>query len=321
VTAAAPTAGGEAAAALAREPFVYGSVAGTANYWPMFIAQARGYYTEQGIEVEDSTMGGASAAALALVSGSIELTAANPDPLVRAAASGADLVMVGATVNPTIYGLFGNKNVAGLPALRGQTLSVGGPKDVTAYLLTRMLEPNGLHGGDYDLIYAGSTPDRYQQLQTAAVAATLLTQPFDLVARREGFPVLLYSNQYVTNLPTTTMTVTRAWVENEQNRARLVRWLAAIYKASQALCDPAQKDAMVRILADTARLPDEDARQTYAFLVEETRSFKCDLRLTPDELQSIVDYIAALGDLAPPLPDPRRIVDTSVLDQAIARGR
>jgi NitT/TauT family transport system substrate-binding protein len=229
--------------------------------------------------------------------------------------------MVGATVNPTIYGLFGNKNVAGLPALRGQTLSVGGPKDVTAYLLTRMLEPNGLHGGDYDLIYAGSTPDRYQQLQTAAVAATLLTQPFDLVARREGFPVLLYSNQYVTNLPTTTMTVTRAWVENEQNRTRLVRWLAAIYKASQALCDPAQKDAMVRILADTARLPEEDARQTYAFLVEETRSVKCDLRLTSDELQSIVDYIVALGDLAPPLPDPRRIVDPSYLDQAIARGR
>ncbi len=249
------------------------------------------------------------------------MTASNPDPLVRSIASGADLVMLGATVDPTIYGLFGNKNVTSVAALRGQTLSVGGPKDVTAYLLTRMLEPNGLHGSDYDLIYAGATPDRYQQLQTNAVAATLLTQPYDVVARQDGFPLLLYSNQYVTVLPTTTIAVTRAWLGDEQNRTRIVRWLAAVYQASQALCDPSQKDAMVRILADTAHLSDEVAQQTYAFLVEETRSVKCDLRLRPDELQAIVDYIVALGDLTPPLPDPSRIVDSSYLDQASARVR
>ncbi len=305
----------------APESITYGYTTVTANYWGIFIAQARGYFEQQGIVMDDSSTGSAANAALALVSGSIDMVAANPDPIVRSIASGSDIAVVGTTFNPSIYELFGAHPDTTVASLRGQTLSVGGPKDVSAYLLRQMLGPNGLRPGDYDLIYAGSTPDRLRHLETGAVAATLLTQPFDFVARREGYPLLLDSSQYVKNLPSTAIAVTRGWLADAANHARLVRWMAAAYRGSQDLCDPAQKDAVVQILADKAHLSADDARQTYDLLIEEKHSAKCDLRIQPDELQAVIDYIAGMGDLTPPLPDARRIVDESILDQAIASLR
>lgn len=77
--------------------------------------------------------------------------------------------------------------------------------------------------------------------------------------------------------------------------------------------------AMIRVLADKTQLSDEDSRQTYALLVERTRSIKCDLSLTPDELQKVVDYIVEMGDLPAPGPDPRRIIDATLREQGVAR--
>jgi hypothetical protein len=76
---------------------------------------------------------------------------------------------------------------------------------------------------------------------------------------------------------------------------------------------------MIRILADKTQLSDDDARQTYALLLERTQSIKCDLSLGADELQKVVDYIVEMGDFSPPGPDPRRMVDPSYREQAIGR--
>ena len=184
-----------------------------------------------------------------------------------------------------------------------------------------MLTPNGLRVGDYDLVYAGGTPDRLRALESGAVQGAMLTQPFEFAARRSGYPLLLDSTQYVTSLPFSAFAVTRTWLGNAINRAKAVRWLAAVYRGSQGLCDPSQKEAMIRILADETKLTDEDARLTYGLLLEDKHSVKCDLNLRPEELQQVIDYIVEMGDMAPPLPDPHRIADSSYLDQAIASLR
>ena len=300
------------------EAVEFGMTAIGAPNWGVFVAQTRGYFEALAIVVNETVVSSAAAGVVALVSGSLDIVSANPDPMIRAVARGSDIGIVGATVNPPIFGLYSSKPITTVAGLRGQTLSIGGREDVTAYLLDHMLAPNGLRRDNYETVYAGGA-DRLRALQVGAVQGALLIQPFDVQARREGYPLLLQSNQYVQDLPFAAYAVSRAWLGSEPNRGRLVRWLAAAYRGSQDLCDPAQKDAMVRILADKTRVPEEDARETYELLIEETRSMKCDLRLRLDELQKVIDYIAEMGDLAPPLPDPSRIVETSPLDQAIAR--
>jgi ABC-type nitrate/sulfonate/bicarbonate transport system substrate-binding protein len=205
--------------------------------------------------------------------------------------------------------------------LRGKTIIVGGPKDVTVYLMDRMLAPQGLQKTDYDMVYAGGTPDRLRALQSGAVHAAILLQPFEFAARREGYTYLIDTYTYVRNLPFSSFAVTRGWLGDQGNRDRAIRFLMAIYRGGQDVCDASQKEAMIRILAEKTGLSDEDARDTYALLVEDKRSVKCDASLTAEELQQVINYIVEMGDLPAPGPDPRRIVDPSYLEQAVARLR
>jgi NitT/TauT family transport system substrate-binding protein len=322
-SAAAPAPAGAAAssAPAAPEPLTFGFTALGANQWALYAALARGYLTQQGIDLDENNMGSAAAGVQALASGSLELTNSNPDPLVRAVASGADLVFLAGSLNPPIYSVYGQKDVTSLEMLRGRTIIVGGPKDVTVYLLDRMFEPNGLKRGDYDMVYAGGTPERLRALESGAVQAAILIQPAEFAARRQGFPLLIDTYDYVKNLPFSSYAVSRGWLGNAANREKAIRFLAAVYQGSQELCDPAQKEAMIQILADKTQLSEDDARQTYALLLERTRSIKCDLSMTADELQKVIDYIVEMGDLPAPGPDPRRVIDEGPREQGIARLR
>ena len=90
---------------------------------------------------------------------------------------------------PTPYGLvrYGvapdHPSIKSIAELRGKTISIGGPKDITRIYIERMFAPNGLKEGDTDFVFAGSTGARSSALQTGAIAATLLTVPFTATAR------------------------------------------------------------------------------------------------------------------------------------------
>jgi NitT/TauT family transport system substrate-binding protein len=305
----------------APEPLSFGYTALGANQWALYAALAKGYLPEQGIALDETNMGSAAAGVQALASASLDLTNSNPDPLVRAVANGADLVFLAGSLNPPIYSLYGQKDVTSLDMLRGRTIIVGGPKDVTVYLLDRMFEPHGLKRGDYDMVYAGGTPERLRALESGAVQAAILIQPAEFAARRQGYPMLIDTYDYVKNLPFSSYAVARGWLGNTANRERVTRFLTAVYQGSQDVCDPAQKEAMIRILADKTQLSEDDARDTYALLIERAHAIKCDLSMTPDELQKVVDYIVEMGDLPAPGPDPRRVIDPAPLAAGIARLR
>jgi hypothetical protein len=319
-SAAAPAAAAPALPA-APEPLTYGYTSLGANQWALYVAESRGYLTEQKIAFDATSMGSAAAGVQALASGSLDMTNSNPDPLIRAVANGADLVFLAGTQNPPIYSLYGQRDLRTATDIRGKTVIVGGPKDVTVYLMDRMMAPFGIQKTDYDMVYAGGTPDRLRALQSGAVQAAILLQPFEFVARREGYTYLADTYDTVRNLPFSSFAVVRSWLGNEGNRERTIRFLVALYRGGQEVCDPSQKEAMIRILADKTGLSDEDARDTYALLVEEKRSVKCDLSLSADELQQVINYIVEMGDLPAPGPDPRRIVDPTYLEQAVARLR
>jgi NitT/TauT family transport system substrate-binding protein len=305
----------------AAERLVYAHGSAGAPDWPIYVAEARGYFAEQALAAELVATGGATVTMQGIASGAFDVVQTSPDPPIRAAAAGLDLVILSTTQHAPIYGLYGERDVARPEQLRGKTLIVGGPKDITRYIVDRLLAPNGLREGDYSLAYAGGTPDRLRALQSGAVQAAILNQPSEFVARREGFPLLVDSYDYLRTLPFGAHSVARAWLGDEPNRQRMVRFLTAAYRGAQDVCDPTQKEPMIRILANRTDLTDDDARETYALLVEEKHSLNCELRVAPEALQVYVDYLVAMGDLDPPGPDVRRIADPSYLDQATARLR
>src|SRR5690242_18082456 len=75
--AAAPTGGSAAGAVPALQPLTYGYTALGANQWALYAALARGYMTQQGIDLDESNMGSAAGGVQALASGSLDVTNSN----------------------------------------------------------------------------------------------------------------------------------------------------------------------------------------------------------------------------------------------------
>jgi NitT/TauT family transport system substrate-binding protein len=68
---------------------------------------------------------------------------------------GAPLAIVRILVQTPPYELLAKPSIKSLKELKGKTVSIGGPKDVTRIYLNRMLEPNGLKDSDVDLVRWG----------------------------------------------------------------------------------------------------------------------------------------------------------------------
>jgi NitT/TauT family transport system substrate-binding protein len=97
----------------------------------------------------------------ALVSGSIELSAQAPDPLIRAVERGADLTMLSGLANSAAYDLVADKKFLSIEELRGTTLGVSGINSSSTLLLQKMLSAHGLsYPHDYTLVEVGGTSDR-----------------------------------------------------------------------------------------------------------------------------------------------------------------
>jgi len=52
------------------------------------------------------------------------------------------------------YALLAQRTIKTIAELRGKTIMVGGEKDITRVYLERMLTPNGIKAGEYDLLYS-----------------------------------------------------------------------------------------------------------------------------------------------------------------------
>ncbi len=127
----------------------------------LYIADRRGLFKEQQIFNEIIVMRSAARQIQALVSGSIELSAQAPDPLIRAVERGADLTMLSGLANSAAYDLVADKKFLSIEELRGTTLGVSGINSSSTLLLQKMLSAHGLsYPRDYTLVEVGGTSDR-----------------------------------------------------------------------------------------------------------------------------------------------------------------
>src|ERR671932_2087541 len=99
---------------------VYGEVSRTATYWQHYIAQARGLYAAEGLEVEGYATRSTGGGVAALEAGRVDVASNCPDYVVAAVERGAGLAVVGGVVHRPVSAIVAQPDVPGLPALRGR---------------------------------------------------------------------------------------------------------------------------------------------------------------------------------------------------------
>ena len=86
------------------------------------------------------------------------------DPI-RAIDKGGAIAILRIEMQAPPYVLVAKPTIKSWSELKGKTISVGGPKDITRIYVERMSVPNGVKRGDFDKIYAGSSSARFAALK------------------------------------------------------------------------------------------------------------------------------------------------------------
>src|SRR5579875_2468935 len=144
-----------------------GLTAKTATDWPLYVADALGFFKRYGVAPNFIVVGSAAGNAQQLAAGS---------PITYA---------VNQVVTPP-YTLVGKKEIKTPAGLKGKMIIIGGVNDITHIFLDALLKPAGLKPDDYTLTYAGGTNERYAALKSGSVDAAILFPPLNFRALSEG---------------------------------------------------------------------------------------------------------------------------------------
>lgn len=316
-SAAAPAPGGAPAAASPPTKVILAQTATSPSGWPMYVAQERGFYTEEGVDIERLDLPSSVTQTQALISGDIHINSYTVDSVARAVQGGAPIKMIASAQEVPNLQLIVGKGVESFADLRGKTLGAGSPGGYFNVLLIGMLQTKGLEPNEYDVVSVRDVRARIPALQSGQLAGTLMSSPDDQIALKEGFKSLGAIHETFPSLMYNGYAVADSWAK--ANEAALVRFLRGTLRGLTWLREPANKEESKQILFRAIEMPPDVLEIMYQQMVVE-KMLGTDLRPNISGSQKVLDMGMQQGSL-PPVPPPETWIDLSYLEQASRPAR
>ena len=159
-------------------------------YLPTALAKAKGYFAEEGLDVEILDIkGGGSQAASALIGGSVDFSANAIDHAIKAKVQKKDLVAVHSHVRLAMMALVvANKykgEIRSIADLKGRPIGVTSPGSQTHMILGYLLAKNGVKADDVKIIGAGGNTMPLA-IEKDSVHAGMMLDPFFTAFLKQG---------------------------------------------------------------------------------------------------------------------------------------
>ena len=288
-----------------------------AGFWPLYIAQQKGFFQQEGVDLKIITVAQSSVQSQVLLSGSVDVVSGTPDGMLLARSRGEDVVAVAAFRNAPVASLVVSTDVKSLGDLKGKRIAVSEPTGSDSFFVREMLRSAGLTERDYQLVTVGGTPNRAAALESGGVAASLLDQPQDFVLARKGFRRLANTMDHVRDYAWSWVTVRGGWAK--QNKESLVRFLCGLRTGSAWFYDPANREEAIDILAQELGVSAADAGDTYELWVR-VRELAPGMQPSAAGLEQLQRFMTSnkrFEGAAPPAPST--FIDLAYLEEAAKR--
>jgi NitT/TauT family transport system substrate-binding protein len=285
-----------APAASAAEAVTVGTVGqASGNLWPVFIGLNKGFFAAEDLKVDVVYVQSSAQLVQQITAGSLDICMSTGlvDPM-RAIGMGAPIAIVRVEVQAPPYALLAKPGIKSLKELKGKVISLGGPKDITRIYVERMLEPNGVKPGEFDMVFAGATAARASALLAGAVDAAILLPPFNFQAVAAGFSDLGLTIDYVKDLPFSGTVVNVRWANAQ--KSILQKLLAAHTRSVAWFEDGGNRNEAVQILVAASKLKQEDVEKAYDFM-RNGHFFEPTGKVSKSKLASLAKAMVSLGDL------------------------
>lgn len=229
----------------------------------LMVARDQGFFRRQGLDVELVYMPSAPVALAAIAHGDSQInTGSASGAILGAMAGGLDLVFVAGLINKLTGVIVTGPNIASPADLKGKTIgvtSIGGGNWVFTMLALEHWKLD-VKRDNITIRVIGSDAVRAQAITTGTIDATQLSA-YSLVPplKRQGGRVLAELPELGVPYQGVTVFTRRGFLQ--QNPETMEKFLSAIVEAIGFIQDPANKPAVLRILAKGLRLakPEEAA--------------------------------------------------------------
>jgi NitT/TauT family transport system substrate-binding protein len=238
-----------------------------------FVAKDRGFYLKHGSEVELIQMR-PNISIAALLSGEIEYIELIGSAI-RSAARGLPIRAISTGIKSPFFSIIAQHKYKSMKDLKGAIIgltSIGGTNHVSTRITLRQfgLDPER----DVKLIAIGDEKVMFDAFKVGRADAVVLAPPFSVQLKREGFPVLAQTAQYVT-IPFSGLGATIERIKN--NRAQIKRVLKAEIEALRFIQGNAA--GTTEVIRKRFSMDEKLARESYDVVVE---SFSRDGRVPLD---------------------------------------
>ncbi len=163
---------------------------------PFKVAQVKGFWREEGLDVEAILIRGA-VGMQALLGGSVDYTSASGSTI-AAAVRGLPVKLVFISSAKPQFELMSQPQIKSVQDLKGKIVGIssrGGSNDL---MLQIILQKNGLAPNkDVTVIIVGAQEESVIALRTGRIAAALITPPRNFMLQRDGFNRIAYSGDYM----------------------------------------------------------------------------------------------------------------------------
>ena len=175
---------------------------------PVYLAQAKGYFTEEGLEVETTTTQGGGPDIRAVIAGEADFSFTTGDNVILAYQEGKPLVMAMSGLHRLFINWAIHKEAAKakgiaettplaekLKAMKGLTVGVTNPGALTAHLAAFVIRKAGYAPQqDVKIIPVGAGPTWIAALENRKVDLALTAPPVPETAVQRGFAIMFIDN-------------------------------------------------------------------------------------------------------------------------------
>jgi ABC-type nitrate/sulfonate/bicarbonate transport system substrate-binding protein len=287
--------------------------------WGVYVGRDKGFFAEAGIAVEVQGTPNSVTQMTEFSLGKFDVAMTAVDNIV-AYVEGQGEAPIGPQADFTavmgsdsgFLSLVAAPSVRKIGEFAGQILSVDAMTTGYAFVLYEIMRRCGLDkdNGDYTIVRAGGMAQRWEGLREGRHAATLLSAPYNLVAKNAGFIELAKATDVIGPYQGNVAAVRRPWAE--QNRDKVSAYIRA-YRRSIAWLYQSEnrKEAIAILKAHLPQMPQAIAEASYSELLDPARGFFKTCAIDSIGLRCVLDLRSRYARPPRRLEDPAKYCDLS----------
>ena len=172
----------------------------TLSYVPLYYAQEKGFFSQEGLELHVLVVRGIIGVS-SIMSGEIDVTC-HAGSGFSAALRGIPIKIISVTRDRPIHELIVGPSITSSTDLKGKAIAVGSLEGTAAVMTRRILQAKGLDPQKDVTLLSMDTPARLQSLMTGKVSGAMMTPPSTYLAMDQGYKVFGRGRDYMRFLQT-----------------------------------------------------------------------------------------------------------------------